>query len=247
MEEEKKSAPFGTQSENEIVSQQSAQVDPLASISEIPNEQERSISIEEAFVFGWKTFKANMKLLLLLALAYFAISIAVSMLSKIAEGETLFVFAVTLASVILNIIVTIGLVQIILKISRGGQANVGEIFGDMKYFWKFLGSSILYGLIVVAGYLLFIIPGIVWQIKYGFFQYFIIDKDMSPVEAIKESGRITNGLKWKLFLLQFAIMFMFLVGLLFFGIGILVAYPISLLMMVFVYRKLIGEKIEIVS
>ena len=58
---------------------------------------------------------------------------------------------------------------------------------------------ILYGLIVLAGMILLVIPGIIWAVKLQYFSYFIIDKKLAPIEALKESSRITTGIKWDVF------------------------------------------------
>ncbi|KKQ51357.1 MAG: hypothetical protein US70_C0018G0009 [Parcubacteria group bacterium GW2011_GWD2_38_11] len=245
MEEEKKSAPFESQPQDENVLQQSKQVVQLEDV--LPVETDRSISIGNAFDFSWKSFKSNMKFLLLLALSYFAISVLMSILQEIAKNNTVLSLAFSLLGVFVSILISIGIIQVILKISRGNQAKIAELLGGMRYFWKFIGGGLLYCLILLVGYILFIIPGIVWQMKYGFFQYLIIDKDMGPIEAIKESGKITYGFKWQIFFLHFVIMLLFIGGILFFGVGIFVAYPLSLLMMTYAYRRMIGEEINVIS
>lgn len=247
MEEEKIPAPFESQSENENSPKETEQIIQSAAPAPASVGGVRSFSIEDAFAFAWKTFKANKKLMLLLVVSFFSIIFLNSILQKSIEGRFVLSFMLTIVYVFVSVFISIGLIQIMLKICRGGQAKVSEMFGEKKYLWKFIGGSLVYGLIVVLGYLLFIIPGIIWQIKYGFYQYLIIDKNMGPIEAIKESGKMTYGFKWKIFFLQLSILGICLVGLLFFGIGVLVAYPVSLLMMVYVYRKLIGEQIEIAA
>ena len=58
---------------------------------------------------------------------------------------------------------------------------------------RFVIGSILYVIIVFVGFLLLIIPGIYLAIKYQFFAVCIFDKDVSTVEGLKMSGRITKG------------------------------------------------------
>jgi len=243
MEEEKINALFGVEQEPtgnvEVVPQQIQS--PELNLSESVN---RDFNIKDAFNFGWEIFKKNKQILLILPLVYFAVLIACSIiLDLLKENFTLSLIA-NIFYIALNILVSIGIIQIFFSLSRGGAVKIKDLFGGKKHFWRFAGGSILYGFIVGIGYLLLIIPGIIWQIKYGFFQYLIVDKGMNPMDAIKESGRITYGYKWKIFMVKILTVILFLVGVLFFGVGILVAYPVSLLAMVYAYRKLIGDKIE---
>ena len=61
---------------------------------------------------------------------------------------------------------------------------------------------------------------------------------MGPIEAFKESGKITAGSKWNLFLLIILLLIIVLLGLLAFIVGIFVALPIAMVAVAYVYRKL---------
>ncbi|EKE25782.1 MAG: hypothetical protein ACD_5C00036G0004 [uncultured bacterium] len=248
MEEEKNVAPVENQQDVEGSTQeQSNQIPETANANQPEEISVRKISIEEAFNFAWNVFRRNKKFLLSLTIVYVLVLIAESMLQKAVEKDSTILFLVNIFSAVVNIFIGIGLIQIFLKVSRGQESKISELFGSMRFFWKIIGGYILYGLILLVGYLLLIIPGIIWQIKYSYFAYLIIDKDMGPIQAIKESGKITYGFKWKLFFLQIVVLLILLAGLLMLGIGFLVAYPIALLMMAYVYRTLIGEQTEIKS
>jgi len=52
------------------------------------------------------------------------------------------------------------------------------------------------------GFALLIIPGIIWGLKYSLCVISVLDKGLSPLQAIKFSGKITQGYKAKLFLLS---------------------------------------------
>lgn len=223
--------------EEKDVNSQTAESQPL-------DGNKREIDIFEILSISWKKFKENWKFLVILALIYFGIRIAEGVLQKSFQANSIEAIIASILIAFFNVLIAIGMIQVFLKISRGEQVNYGEIFGGTKYFWKFIGASILYILIILAGYLLLIIPGIIWQYKYSMFSYLLIDKDMSPMEAIRESGRLMDGNKWKLFFLQLLMIPIIILGVIFFGIGILVAIPVVTLMSVFFYRMVIGEGIE---
>jgi len=74
------------------------------------------------------------------------------------------------------------------------------------FFPVFLFGLILYTLITLVGTILLIIPGIIWGIKFQFFGYFIVDKGLEPIEALKRSAAITKGVRWSLLFLALSLL-----------------------------------------
>jgi len=75
---------------------------------------------------------------------------------------------------------------------------MGDLFSSYPLVINYIIASILYGLMVIVGLIFLIVPGIYLAIKHQFYTYLIVDKGMGPIEAIKESGRITKGALWNL-------------------------------------------------
>lgn len=144
---------------------------------------------------------------------------------------------------LINILAQIGYTKILIKIYDGEEVNPKDIFMYYDRAWKFVVGSILYGLIVTGGLILLIVPGIIWAIKYRYFSYFIIDKNMKPVAALRESAKITAGNKWKLLGFGLIIVVLNLLGLIFFGIGFLITMPLTTLASVHVYKFLSGNTV----
>jgi len=102
----------------------------------------------------------------------------------------------------LNIGTTIGLfVGIIAMASRGETIPMTEIFDPKyrKYMGEFFLTSGLVGIGVTAGFVLFIIPGIVIGIAWSLAVLLVIDKGKNPTEAITLSNNLTYGYKWRMF------------------------------------------------
>lgn len=102
----------------------------------------------------------------------------------------------------LNVGTTIGLViGIVAKASKGEAISMTEIF-DPKYR-KYMGEFFLtHGLVIMgvtAGFMLFIIPGIVIAIAWSLALLFAVDKEISPVDAISKSNKATYGSKATIF------------------------------------------------
>lgn len=108
-------------------------------------------------------------------------------------------------------------------------------------FWKYLGASILLGLAVAVGFVLLIVPGIIVALMFMFTTFIVIDRELGPIEAMKESNRITHGYKWQLLGFALVLVLINLLGILALVIGLLVTIPVSSLAFAYVYRRLGGR------
>ncbi len=109
---------------------------------------------------------------------------------------------VTLWIPYLNVGTTIGLmVGIITKMARDEEVAMTEIF--KPEYRKFMGEYFLVmGFImagVMAGMIFLYIPGIVIAIAWMLAPLFVIDKGMTPIDAISKSNNVTYGKKWTIF------------------------------------------------
>ena len=97
---------------------------------------------------------------------------------------------------------------------------------------------ILTALAIALGFLALIIPGIILSMGLAFVPYLVVDRGLGPIEAMKESWRITKGHKWQLLLLFLALLGINLLGILALIIGIFVTVPITMLAFAHAYRTL---------
>jgi uncharacterized membrane protein len=140
---------------------------------------------------------------------------------------------------IVSIVSSIFIVKIGLRLYD--HPNIGSydfLSFSSSLFFKFLLGYVLYTLLAVIGFLLLIIPGIYLAIKYQYVQYLIVDKNLDVIEAFRESGRMTDGHKWNLFLLFLLFIAISALGFLALGIGLLVTIPIVIVAQAYVYKKL---------
>jgi len=107
-------------------------------------------------------------------------------------------------------------------------------------FWKYLGAGILVGLAIGIGFVLLIIPGIIAAIFFMFTTFIVIDKELGPIEAMKESMRIGHGYRWPLLGLIVLLSLIMLLGVIALFVGVLVAMPVASLAFVHAYRVLSG-------
>jgi uncharacterized membrane protein len=148
---------------------------------------------------------------------------------------------------VIGMFVEIGLVTFALKAHDSVESVKINDLWNPKPFWFYLAGQILVGLVVILGFILLIVPGIILALGLLFSSYLIIDKGKGPIEAMKESWRITKGHKWQLLLFVLALAGLNILGFLLLLVGLLVTVPVTMLAMVHVYRKLEHAASEVAS
>ncbi len=196
----------------------------------------------EALRFGWDTMKNNLGffigLLIVLGLLYTVPFIIAGMAleANVFLGAILYI-----ADMVLTIIISIGLVKIALRFCDNEKGRFSDLFSQYRLFFKYLFASILYFLIVWGGSVLLIIPGIIWGIKFWFYNYFVVDKKAGSIEALKRSSLITKGVKWDLFVFFLALIGINLLGALCLLVGLFATIPTTMVALAFVYRRLLAQ------
>jgi hypothetical protein len=80
---------------------------------------------------------------------------------------------------------------------KGRVLKVKEAFKlGWKYVWKFLGMAILTGIIMVVGFLLFFIPGIILAVMFSVASSALINENLGVVESLKRSWNLVKGHFW---------------------------------------------------
>ncbi len=188
--------------------------------------------ISETIKKGWNEAKSNLSLYIPVLLIFLVVIILFSFILK-----KLGVIG-QIIMVIIESWLSIGIVIIALKRARDEEASISDLFKGHPYILNYILSSLIYAIIVIVGIVLLIIPGAIWSLKYMFYPYLIIDKNLSATDALKESGNITKGYKWDLLAFTLVTNIIILLGILALGIGFFVAYPTVLIAEAILYLKL---------
>ena len=188
-------------------------------------------SIKESFSFAWKTFTSRPWFLIAAVAGMVLISLIASY--------------IPLVSIVVGILVDMGLVAFALAAYEDVHALEWKTLWAPHPFWQYVGATMLTALIVLVGIILLIIPGIIAMVGLMFVKYLVMDRQLGPVEAIKESWRITKGNRWNLFGFMLVVMLLNIAGALAFMVGLLVTVPLTMLAMVYAYRTLEHEAHEV--
>jgi hypothetical protein len=134
----------------------------------------------------------------------------------------------------------LGFKKIALDLYDRGDSYYKELFSCFSLAPKAFVGWVLYCGMVWVGWLLLILPGFIALLRFAFFPYFIVDKNMGPIEALKESYEITKHHMWDMFALWVAMKIIVSLGFVSW-MGILITWPVWTLAYVFFYRKLVVD------
>lgn len=156
------------------------------------------------------------------------------------EVDTSGFFAI--GSLIINGPLILGLSMFSLSLSRQGEAKVSQIFDGFNRFGAALGAFFLLTIIVLLGYILLIVPGIIATYAVAM-TFFIIadDPGIGAWEAIKKSNELMRGNKWKLFCLLLRFIGWFILSFLTLGLGFLWASPYMMVSTAKFYDDILGR------
>src|SRR3989338_6392547 len=195
--------------------------------------------------FGWDTFKKRpwffIGAFLVVSILSSGGSFRANDSADVTSGAVALFLVVAVALAVIQVLAKMGAIRLALKAHDSAEsARFGDLWAPHP-FWKFVGGSILVGVIVVIGLILFIVPGIIWALRYLFVPYLVMERKLAPFEALKESARITYGHKWQLLGLLCLIVLINILGAILLLVGLLVSIPVSSLAMVHAYRTLSGQ------
>lgn len=206
-------------------------------------------SRKEAIQFGWDLAKNNIWFFVKILLTAIIISSvlnfligALNFLIEAPRGNMTLAILLSLILMVVNLIIIMGFIKISLNFCYQKQSSIKDLFSYFSYYkliFTYLVSTIIYILIVLIGLLLLLIPGIIFIIRFQFYPYFIIDKNLGPIESLKKSWQATKGLTWHLFVFNLALSVINFLGFLALIIGIFWTIPTTMLARAFVYTKLL--------
>ena len=82
-----------------------------------------------------------------------------------------------------------------LKMARGEETSLGELFCGGPFFLNTLLAGALFALANLAGLMLCIVPGIIVALMFSHFHFLIIDRNVDAVESLSLSKQVTHGNK----------------------------------------------------
>lgn len=106
---------------------------------------------------------------------------------------------------------------------RDEKIDIKNIIIGFKNYLNIVLAHLLVTALVGIALMALIIPGIIVGCRLAFVSYLVMDKNMDPIMAVETSWKMTRGYTWRIFVLGFTSVFIFIFGLLLFIVGVLPA------------------------
>jgi hypothetical protein len=113
---------------------------------------------------------------------------------------------------------------VFLKAVRGEKIEIKDMFSVFeRNYWNAVLASIIVGVIVAFGFIMLIVPGIIFAVRLAFVKYLIIDRKMEALEALKTSWNMTRGHGWHIFWMGLLVVPIILAGIIMLFVGVFIS------------------------
>lgn len=181
------------------------------------------VKIGAALSAGWSAFMRRPWYLLGLMFSFMAI------------------FVLSLGNAIVTALAYIvygGYLKAFIKHFRGGKIEFDDIFSLDNRWISFAFLAIIKLILLTLGFICFVIPGVYFAVRWMFAEMLVIDKGMKPVEALRASSKMTEGIWWPLFLFVLAMAVLSILSVLVLVVGVFIFAIIALFAYIKVYEDL---------
>ena len=185
-------------------------------------------------------FKGNYFIALII---YGAISFAITMVQEATVGTTGDI-AASLVEIIVTLILFplgVGLGLLGIRRAAGKETPVSTRWEPYSQAIPLIVMFILMAVLIVAGFLLLILPGIYLSIAYSFAPYLIVEKNMGVWTALETSRKAITAYWWRYFGLMLVALLLVIIGLIPVFIGLIWVVPIIAIATGEVFGKTFGS------
>lgn len=183
--------------------------------------------VSAVFSHSWNVLKHNFVDLLLVFLVQALLAIPVGLTNIIFNPNEIEILPGSLFNLIYSILVLIpvgaGYAWVNLKAVRGEPFRIQDMFFAYQRITDILLAYLLVGLIVGIGFILLIVPGIIFACRLAFVPYLIMDEKLEALEAIRKSWSMTKGKAGTIFLMGIASFFIIIGGVICLLVGVIPA------------------------
>lgn len=204
------------------------------------------LEVGSAISYGWKKFTENVGPFIILMIAVFVAFIVISIIQSVLTPDSsgflalVWTAAISVIGYIITSIVQAGVFRAGLGVTKGEAPSVSQLV-DTTNIANYILTVILVGLGFFVGFILCIVPGLIWLVFTAYAPIVALDKGLGPVEAITTSLNWVKDNFGQVFLILLVSYIVYIVGACLCGVGLLVSVPVALVAMVYSYRALNNE------
>jgi hypothetical protein len=197
-------------------------------------------SVSETYAYAWGVLRERFPELLLAALAWIAFWIPSAVLHYQQAGlPSLAYDALVLAPL------NFGALRLYLLAARGESFEIGDLFAAFGgRYATAVATHVLFVVLVGAGLMAFVVPGIWIASRLSFVAFLVMDEDETATGAIRESWRRTAGHSWRIVCFGIVGLFLSIAGALLLGVGIVPAAMWAHVAFAALYVRITGAERE---
>ena len=226
-----------------------------------------------AFTYGWEKFKEHWQAVLVALIIGFVIIVVLGVIGYLIQsaltstdectvritnngvvrsggcGDSVSTFTYLFAAALFQFLVFLGIsvlqlfvIRATLMIMRGEPLDASKVMSTDR-LGNYLVGAIIVGVLTFVGFILCILPGIAVGIFVLFWGYFLVDKDMSPIEAITASFNLVKDNFGTVIVFWLLTILATIAGAIVCGVGLIVAIPVVVIATGYMYKRLQGEPV----
>jgi uncharacterized membrane protein len=201
------------------------------------NKKNRPIH-KEAIQFGRNTFKEHRMILVWMFLLIFLSYLVTSYI----DVNLLWNNTIQIITIVVDSVLSLWVIAIVLHIYNKKTPKIVMLFSQANKILIYIWSLLLYYVGIAIWLIALIIPWIVFALRCSFFGYFIVEKNLWPIDALKASRTHTKG-HWRrllgFYIILGCINILWFVALF---VGLLVSLPVTSLASAYYYKKITQNK-----
>ena len=240
--------PPAESSPNPYASPQAASYQPQIATSGGPIVNQ-AVTVEQVFNYSWTIWQANLGLLVGTTLAMLAIIYAVAIPIGIYQGSlqndspeaAQWVGIMNqVATNLIQMFLTIGQAEIVLKLARRQQANFSDLFSGGPFFLPIFVSTLIALIVLLPSLLLIVLPFILALMFWPYY-YLIVDRKTGIFDSFSVARTITQNNWGTAFILALLGLGLYLLGCCAVFIGLLFSVPLAAQMGAVAYLMMSGQ------
>lgn len=195
-------------------------------------------NISKCLKAGYKTVMDNKK--------FAFVSVIIMLAVSLVGDSSLYKIDSFALKMLIDILFGVLTIYIVFGIVKGGLNIIDGKKTELDILTKttstnligYILVTLLSTLIVLGGFILFIIPGIYLALRFFFAETIFVDKGYNVWKNFQESTKLTEGIKWQLLGFVIVLAIFNLLGAIALFIGLIFTIPVSLFAVLHYYRAL---------
>jgi hypothetical protein len=181
-----------------------------------------------SYGIGWKIFGTYFVELLVVSILYTVLAGPVSFAQWKVENFEWYLIPLILFAIAYGIFVagpiSYSVSWVYLKAVRGERVEIRDMFAVFqRNYWNAVVAKVVVSVIVGLGFVMLIVPGIIFAVRLAFVPYLVVDKQMDVMDALRVSWDMTRGHGWQIFFMGLLAIPIVIGGLIFIIVGVFIS------------------------